>query len=241
MASAAGLDFERMESALAALASANRLRLLAMLAEPTTLDKIHLRPGAAQAGGSPARPISRQAVLRHLRLLSKAGIVETRKTVGAERPPANEYVADRARLYGLLEDLREVAQLGSPTPFEAAATVLDDAARRHAWPAGPKLALARGAYEGKAFPLALHGRRTQARWQVGRRPGSPVCLDYDPYVSMDHCEIRLDAGEYRLHDLPAAKNGTWLNWQPIQRGGDAALQAGDVIGAGRSLLVFRDA
>lgn len=46
-------------------------------------------------------------------------------------------------------------------------------------------------------------------------------------------------GRSLLLDLPGNRNGTLLNWKPLARGGVAELKAGDVVGVGRSLLVFR--
>lgn len=78
------------------------------------------------------------------------------------------------------------------------------------------------------------------RWRVGRRPKSHVCLDYDPYASMDHCEIQSDDGILRIVSLPGAKNGTWLNWREMPQARPQDLRPGDVVRVGQSVLVFQD-
>ncbi len=75
-------------------------------------------------------------------------------------------------------------------------------------------------------------------WAVGRKPGLPVSLEYDPYVSLVNSEVLPVGDRYLLADLGSSKNGTWLNWRPV--GAEPVpLTQGDVIGVGRSLLVFR--
>jgi len=64
-------------------------------------------------------------------------------------------------------------------------------------------------------------------------------LAYDPYVSHRHAEVVRRADEHRLIDLRTARNGTYLNWRRMPPGGDSVLQPGDIVGVGRSLLVFR--
>lgn len=229
----ADLDYARLEAILKALSSANRLQLLGLLESPQELEDLRLKPGAAQAGASPQRPISRQAVLRHLDVLAGQQLVHVRRG----KTGANQYVADRTRLYALLEDLRQVARLGSPLGFDAAQTVQVNATATPAWPPGPKLVLVRGAEEGKLFPL--HERHAKSGWSIGRKAGSSVCLDYDPYVSAHNAQIAKGLDGYVVSDVAAAKNGTWLNWRALDRGQQVPLHPGDVVGVGRSLLVFR--
>lgn len=201
------------------------------------MERLRLKPGAAQAGANPGRPISRPAVMRHLRLLEAQGVISARTRRGHGSPPTREYVADRARLYALLEDLRNIAQLGSTAPFEVAPTYQASQTPPAHWPTGPKLVLIRGAYEGKAFSLV--GRRDHV-WSVGRRRGSAISLDYDPYVSMDHCRIAYEQGALSLTAIATAKNGTLLNWKLLPPGSPTPLRSGDVISVGRSLLLFRE-
>jgi hypothetical protein len=103
---------------------------------------------------------------------------------------------------------------------------------------GPKLVLVHGFLEGKAYPLRRSDLKEGGGWVLGRKAGLPVCLEYDPYVSLVNSEVLLDKNQYFLADLGSSKNGTWLNWRPVgeQR---VPLTQGDVVGVGRSLLVFR--
>lgn len=239
MAAPSKMDFERLEAVLKSMASANRLRILQLLAQPTFLDDIRLAPTRAQAGKNPGRPISRPAVLRHLRQLQAQGIVGVRRTHRKGAPEANLFVADRSLLYGLLEDLRQLANLGSDRPFEAALTHQTSPPTASDWPVGPKLVLVRGSGEGRGFSLSSD-KSPRAIWAIGRRPGSDVRLDYDPFVSMDHCTVAREEGGFVLRGSAEARNGTWLNWIKIEPSLRRVLEPGDIIGVGRSLLVFRD-
>lgn len=73
---------------------------------------------------------------------------------------------------------------------------------------------------------------------TGRKPELPERLDDDPYVSLVNSEVLLKGDQYRLCDLGGSKNGTWLNWRPVGPE-PVPLTQGDVVGVGRSLLVFR--
>lgn len=228
-------DFHRLEGVLQALASANRLRLLEALSEPRTLEEIQLPPSAPQAHGRPARPISRPAVLGHLKELERHGVVAVRTTRSKASQPVHQYVADRARINSLLEDIAALAKLGSADPFEAGATAIGGPGNLPTLRAGPKLVLVRGAYEGTAYYLIPSGKTHE--WRIGRRRGSAVRLDYDAFVSLDHCEIHAKDGRFVVHPIPHAKNGTWVNWQRLAA--PAPIESGDVLGVGKSLLVFR--
>ncbi|MEO7397883.1 MAG: FHA domain-containing protein, partial [Ilumatobacteraceae bacterium] len=57
--------------------------------------------------------------------------------------------------------------------------------------------------------------------------------------SLENSEIRADGNDFVLVDLRSSRNGTWLNWRRLGAEVRARLEPGDVIGIGRSLLVFR--
>jgi len=46
--------------------------------------------------------------------------------------------------------------------------------------------------------------------QIGRSNENPVCLDKDPYVSSNHCQLDWDGKNYWLKDLDSS-NGTYIN------------------------------
>jgi hypothetical protein len=175
------------------------------------------------------------AVLRHLEKLADAGLVRIdRAERGGRSLPL--YTTNAPRLYTLLEDLRQlcIASANAGDPSDATGTLgqaqgSDDVT-------GPRLVLVHGLYEGRAYALAkAQGERP---WTIGRRRGSAVTLDYDPYVSLDNAVVARRAGQWVLTDLAESKNGTSINWRRLPKAGSQALRAGDVIGVGRSLLSF---
>lgn len=224
---------------LRALSQANRLHLLNLLREPKTIGNLIIAPGPGRAGGRPERPITRQSVLEHLHKLEEVGLVKSRPA-GKERSTQLEYVTVRTQLFAMMESLREVTEtqpiVTDPSQTQAASpwsTYRDTGT-------GPQLIVVHGAEPGKVFPLRPDARTTGRGWILGRKTQCHVCLDYDPYASSENAEIlRKDDGGFRLLDLRTARNGTWLNWKRLPLGAEAPLQAGDVIGIGRSLLVFR--
>lgn len=233
------VEFDRLESYLKVLAYANRLELLSILRKPRTLDEIHLSPGTSQAAGSPDRAISRQAVQNHLDKLIEAGLVRVAQTDRKGKRLVQEYGLDHVRLFAVLEELRKLSTLASDGPVDPFATEGLADARTLAWEEGAKCVLVHGVREGTAFPLRHKDLKPPRGWVLGRAPDLPVSLEYDPYVSSENAEILRVGDGYRLLDLRTAKNGTFINWQRLPVGGQVPLKSGDVIGVGRSLLVFR--
>ncbi|HLE47820.1 MAG TPA: FHA domain-containing protein, partial [Candidatus Thermoplasmatota archaeon] len=102
---------------------------------------------------------------------------------------------------------------------------------------GPRLVLVHGLYEGKSY--ALDPRLApEGEWRIGRRRGIAVSLDYDPYISLENSVVRRTGDKLTIEDLPGSKNGTSVNWEPLAKGRAHVLKPVDVIGVGRSLLVF---
>lgn len=235
------LDSQRLEAYFKVLAYANRIDLLRMLREPHTIDEIRLEPGAAKAGSRPARPISRQAVGYHLAQLVKAGLVRTGMVEREGRKRMTEFYVEQSSLYALVEDFRRLSTLGSQTVRKAVETVAMGNERSEPWSEGPKVVLVHGVYEGRAYPLARTKLTGGRGWIIGRRETNHVCLGYDPFVSNENSEILPGRDGFRLLDLRTARNGTYLNWQRVAPGTETSLKNGDVIGVGRSLLLFRDA
>jgi DNA-binding transcriptional ArsR family regulator len=228
------VDYDRLEQYLRALSHSRRLELLHILRMPHALQDIRLPPGKARAGERPDRAVARQTVQLHLRKLMEIGAVTARDGDGSGK----EFVVNPQRVYQITEELRKVtiATAGAPAARDATVAAVPVAASE--MQPGPKLVLVHGFMEGKVFPLRRGDIGERAGWVIGRKSGLHVCLEYDPYVSLVNSEVLLDKGQFYLADLGSSKNGTWLNWRPVGER-RAPLTQGDVIGVGRSLLVFR--
>lgn len=226
---------EALVRALAALASPVRFALLRKLRVPRTLSEIEVRTPADE--GDAARKISRQAVREHLDRLIDIGVVTARE---AEREygPTVEYTLNHQTLYALSEELRGLARM-RPAAEPHAATVRGAPPSGDARPgSGPCLVLVKGLEEGRCFPLRPPPSG-MAEWVVGRRRGLAVSLDFDPFISMEHASVTWDGGGFAVLDLPDSRNGTSLNFQPIPKGVPQPLRQGDLVGVGRTLLLFR--
>lgn len=222
---------EDLEQTFRALGNINRLKLLLELQEPKGYREIELPPSRADDRGSPDRSISRPAIRRHLDELMEIGVVQQEKDGRSD-----VFLLDHARLFAVVENLRELATIRPKVAAEGDTMDIDVEA-----PAiesrGPHLVLARGVEEGRVYPL--DGEPGQRSWELGRDAHLDIPLDYDAYVSSRHARIEHRDGEFLLVDLPSNKNGTYLNWAKLAQGAVAPLAPGDIIGAGRSLLVFR--
>lgn len=232
-------NYVELEAYLKALAQANRLELIDALRVPRTLDEIHLTPTMAVEMGGADRAMSRQGVQNHLDKLIDVGVVRVAPTDRKGKRGILEYRLDAGRLFALIEELRRITREPTVGPIDPLATQPLSDAGNEPWPEGPKLVLVHGIREGHVFPLLQRDLRAPRGWLIGRSPGLPVRLDYDPYVSLENAEILSEGREFKILDLRAAKNGTYVNWRRLPPGGEAVLESGDVIGVGRSLLVFR--
>lgn len=230
------IDYDRLEEYLRALAHGRRLELLHILQTPHALADIRITPGKSRAGENPDRLASRQAIQGHLETLQEIGVVVANP--GAEGR-SKEFVVDRQRVFQVLEELRRVGTITGGGSFVSRDATVDTAvARERRIEAGPKMLLVHGFVEGKVFPLRRTDLGDGAGWVVGRKPDAHVSLDYDPFVSLVNSEIIPDRNGYALRDLGISRNGTWVNWRRL--GAEpVALKAGDVVGVGRSLLVFQ--
>ena len=235
------VDKRHLALVLEVLGNENRLDLLEQLRAPRTVAEIELTPAQTREGENPDRLISRQAIRAHLARLADIGVVFTRK---AKRGgvAVDEYALNHPRLYALFEDLRSLAALQShgASPPGVEPTLEGASPPAATLTTQPHVVLVKGLHEGRAFPLTGQSRDGRERgWVIGRRADLAVPLDYDPYVSAQNSEIVLEGSAYRLHDLRSNRNGTHLNGRRIPKGGSAPLRHGDVIGVGRSALVFR--
>ncbi len=224
---------EELAAALKVLGSPTRLQLLGQLKLPSPPRGLKLHAQQHQPGQNPDRPIALQVVLRHINKLMEHDLIRADAGDGARH-----YVIHRARLYAITEELRQLTSL-SHWHLEAEDHTVDAQNTPKVQLArGPRLTIVHGAYEGRSY--ALHGDSGPDNgWSIGRSGDAAICLDYDPYVSRQHAIVTQDGSQLFIQDCGTSRNGTNVNWRPI---GQAAhpLHPGDIVGIGRSLLVFAD-
>jgi hypothetical protein len=219
--------------ALRALSAPARVLLLRELRTPKTVTEVALR---LPKDGGPARVLARQTVKQHLDQLVAIGAVATH-TVERGHGEALEYVVNHQMLFTLGDDLRTLARL-RPTEVPPGLTQVSPAVPAAARPAGPRLLLVKGLDEGQAFDLRPAAKGPSS-WTIGRRRGLAVPLDFDAAVSAENTRIAWDGHQHQVEDLPHSRNGTLLNFRPLEKGRLYPLERGDVIGVGRSALVFQ--
>ena len=231
---AAAPQDDALSRSLNALAHPSRLALLRQLRTPKTLREIQLRSQASDEG---ERSISRQAVREHLDRLLAIGVVHAREA-HREYGETTEYSLNHQALFAIAEEFRGLARLRPATEPVVATVERRPGAAEPARAEGPSLVLVKGLDEGRAFPLPPPpgGRR---QWTIGRRRGLDVSLDFDPFVSTENALVLWEGGRYYVQDLPDSRNGTTLNFQPLAKGERRELRTSDVIGVGRTLLLFR--
>ncbi|MEA3144230.1 MAG: hypothetical protein QOG31_1554 [Thermoplasmata archaeon] len=220
---------------LKALASPVRLALLQALTAPRTLAEIRVAP-VRRDRGSAGRPMSSVAVREHLDYLLDIGAVQA-VPMTRDGQRRTHYLVNHRQLFALTEELRQLARIRPDADLLLDGTQPGPSlAPRHP---GPTLTLVNGAREGQVFPLAA--LPAGPGWVIGRRPGAAILLDYDPYVSLENARVLRHAGGFAVTDLPGSRNGTTLNWALLPKGQASPLATGDVVGVGRSTLVFRAA
>lgn len=224
-----------LTQALEVLASPARMYLLREVRVPKTLKEIKVRVPEKEAGGRD-RILARQSVKEHLDRLVEIGVVLARETQ-REYGETIEYILNHQRLFAISESFRALAKL---RPAEAPdGRTISAVARANTYEIrGPCLVLVKGLDEGRTFDMRPRpdGRN---EWVIGRRNDLGVSLDFDPFVSSENSRVLWAEGAYFIEDLSVSRNGTMLNFQPLPKGGRRALRTGDLIGVGRSLLMFR--
>jgi len=206
------------------LSNAKRLRLLRFLVQPHYLEEI----------ASELR-MARQTAQEHVQLLLDEGLV--RKVAGRrDTGPVADYVVVPQRLFALYESMGKLAGL-QPDVGEEALRPQTQALKTGLAPQRaqelPRLTIVHGLHIGRTVALTGSGP-----WLIGRDPHAAACLDYDPFVSQRHAEVRRGSAGYELADLYSS-NGTFLDWKKVSRGGSERLANGDVVRIGKTLLVFR--
>lgn len=232
-------DYDQLGEYFRALGYGARLELLHQLLLPRALAEVSLPARRSGPGQTAGRRISRQATQEHLEKLMEIGVIAAREPEGPTGK--RQFVVNGPRLYQIMEDFRRIGTLIHGGPAGRDATVGLGDARPARMDPGPKLVLVHGLLEGTPFPLRRTELRGERGWVLGRKPGLHVSLDYDPFVSLENSEVVPEGHRYLLTDLPSSRNGTWLNWRRLDKAERATLEPGDVIGVGRSLLVFRAA
>lgn len=232
------VDYDSLAEFLRALSNPVRLELLDALHVPRMVGELRVSPVRLETGDNAHRPAARQTLQTHLDKLVAADFVREEKVTAGERT-LRRYVVNSSRLYVVAEELRRVCTqhagrgVGDESTQEAGMEEPEAADRA----SGPRLVLVRGALEGKSFRLDP-AFSTKGQWLVGRRRGLAVSLDYDPFVSAENAAVVRQGDEYAIMDVPGSRNGTSLNWRLLSPGVPRVLRPGDVVGVGRSLLVF---
>ncbi len=217
-----------------ALGNPVRISMLTILRQPRTLGEIQVTPVRQDDGQRPERAMSRVSVRQHLEQLLEIGAVQQVRGTRDGRT-VTLYQVNHRQLFALTEELRELGRLRPEKDLIPDGTAPGSPEMPPI--KGPRLVLMNGAYEGKTFPLKAEGAQT---WTIGRARNAAIALDYDPYLSLQNSEVRFVRGQFTLHDIATNRNGTRLNWEAVPRGSSLPLRSGDVLGVGRSQLLFRE-
>lgn len=230
------VDYDILARTLRALAYPARLELLELLRYPKSVPEVRLSARRGISDGERPPPAARQTVAAHLTNLVDAGFVEkTRDTYGGRATV--RYQTNNTRLFDTLEDLRRLSVRTHGAFVDEDSTRTLTAEPEAATATGPRFVIARGIEEGRVYALTTVSRG-DAGWIIGRRPGHAVRMDFDGYVSTENSVIEKTApARYTIRDLDS-KNGTTVNWAALQPGESRTLSPGDIVGVGRSLLVF---
>lgn len=216
---------DALAQTLKACGHPQRLRLLRFTTQPRTLEQIagHLS-------------VARQSANEHVDKLLAAGVLERGQARGP-RGPVTVYSAAVPRLFDMYERLgARIGLMSGNLEHEVRGslpTTVSPPPSGRRPPESPRLTIVHGMRIGQTIPL--HG---DGPWLVGRDPHAALCLDYDPYVSHRHAEIRRTRHGFEVADA-LSSNGTWIDWEQAARGGAVAIENGSLLRFGRSLVLFR--
>lgn len=219
-------DLASMAQNLKILGNQRRLQLLQYLVTPHYIQEI-----ASELG------IARQSAQAHVDKLVDIGVLERRRGQ-RETGSVTDYVVAPQRLFAIQESFGRLGHLEpvleEPTDKRAVTEHLDPPEQAGDDPPVSRLLIVHGQRIGQATALAGQGP-----WLLGRDPAADLCLDYDPYVSTRHAEVRRrDDGTFEVADL-YSRNGTTVDFAMVERGQARPLEPGAVIGLGRTLVVLR--
>ncbi len=216
-----------LADALKALGHPKRLRLLRFVTEPRSIDEIasHIQ-------------LARQSAQEHLDRVLEFGLVEARRGEG-DHGPITHYVLSVSRVFDVWDRLGSRlgmldARIDEDVRPRAPTTRLSEPASSPSLAQAPRLIIVHGMRIGRTIPF--HG---SGPWLIGRDPNATFCLDYDPYVSHRHAEVRRTTKGFELAD-GLSSNGTMTDWKILPRGGTSELQNGSIIRVGKTLLLFKD-
>ncbi len=228
---------ERLAAALTVFSNPVRIAILRSLSAPRILRDVRVR---APGGGVPDRArgavLSRQTVKEHLDKLVASGVVVARE-VERDGAPAVEYVLDHRALYALAEEFRGFAKLRSFADLDVH-TLARSADSSAPEVGGPCLVLVRGLHDGAVYRLnpPAQGER---EWTIGRRRGLDVSLDYDPFVSGENAIVSWRGGAFHVETVAGSRNAVTVNYRALGDGERRRLATGDILGVGKSALLFR--
>ncbi len=227
-----GPDVPHLARQLQALANPVRLRMMGVLQRACPVAEIALPPERARTAG--AGPMSSVAIRKHLAVLTDEGLVKPRRLLRDGRV-VDHFQVNATQVFALLEGLRS---MGTPAddlaPLDV--TLAGPPARTNVPWTEPHLVLVRGMHEGTRFRL---GQDVGAATVIGRGAGAGVRLEYDAYLSRAAASVERTRRGFDVRDL-GSRNGTTINWERIPAHQPRSVRPGDVIGVGRSLLLFRD-
>lgn len=217
-------DLDGLAGYLKVLGNPKRLKLLQFLVKPHYLEEI-----------ASELKMARQTAQEHVQQLLDIGVVQ-RVRGRRDSGPVTEYVVVPQRLFRIHEEFAKLGVLEpeledqpmrpptSPMVTGAAAPKEQDL---------PRLTIVHGMRIGQT--MALTG---QGPWLVGREPTAAVVLDYDPFVSARHAEVRRSGAGFEVADLYSS-NGTWVDWKRLARGSAQRVDNGAVVRVGKTILLFR--
>lgn len=217
---------EALATDLKALAHEKRVRLLAFLLEPRSLEEM-----ASELG------VARQTAHEHVQQLLDVGLVA--RLERAEGRAGMTFVAVPARIFQLYESVGELGGLTAEPDIRPDRVMLTQADAAKGAPAVrdadmPRLVVVHGMRIGRTRILQGDGP-----WLLGRDPHASICVDYDPYASAKHAEVRrAPGGGFLLADLYSS-NGTVVDDRTLPRGASERLENGAIVRIGRTLISFR--
>ncbi|HEV8360853.1 MAG TPA: FHA domain-containing protein [Candidatus Thermoplasmatota archaeon] len=218
-------DLDGLAQYLKVLGNAKRLHLLQFLVAPHYVEEI-----------ASELKMARQTAQEHVQQLLDIGVIQ-RVRGRRDSGPVTEYVVVPQRLFRIHEEFGRLGTLepetGTAQEMRPPTSPLVTGAAAPREQDLPRLTIVHGMRLGST--MALTG---QGPWLVGREPTAAVCLDYDPFISTRHAEVRRAAGGFEVADLYSS-NGTWVDWKRLARGGAERVENGAVVRVGKSLLLFR--
>lgn len=218
------LDPEEIAQRFEALAHPRRVELLRFLREPH-----YLREVASHLG------VSRQAAHHHLQRLVDDGLLERREGRRASGT-VTEYVVAPEALAPVHDAVERVQGNGARSPGEHPRAREGGPPPAQTPPQPRGLWVLRGLDAGAVLDLP---RGADGPWSVGRDGACDLVLEADPYVAARHAEVWRDGDGYRIQDL-ASTDGVRHNGRRLDRRGETRLRHGDVLGLGRSLILYWD-